>query len=93
MATPRFVKFSRAPGTPEDVLTRLEFRLLGPSGLEYARFAALKPVEDPDDFAYTGGLDLAGEMVPVAASRRRFRWRANGPPGGSPSWYGKFQRT
>lgn len=64
MATPRFVKFSRVLGTPEDVLTRLELRLLGSMRLEYDRFAALKPVEDPDDFGYTGGLDLAGEMVP-----------------------------
>jgi hypothetical protein len=64
MGTPDFVKFSQVPGTAEDALTRLEFKLLREHGLEYSEFAALRPDTDPDTAAYTGGLDLAKEMVP-----------------------------
>jgi hypothetical protein len=64
LATPAFAKFSRVPGTVEDALTRFDFRVLRTCGLEYAEFAALRPPSDPRDFAYTGGLDLVGELVP-----------------------------
>lgn len=64
MATPTFVKFSRAPGTAEEALARLEARAFALCGLEYQRFAALSPDTDPRDAAYTGGYDLAGDMVP-----------------------------
>jgi hypothetical protein len=64
MGTPNFVKFSRVPGTGEEVLSRLESEVLHAHGLEYSEFAALRPDTDPDTAAYTGGLDLAKEMVP-----------------------------
>jgi hypothetical protein len=67
MATPNFVRFSRAPGTAEDVLTRFDFRVLQAHGLEFDRFAALRPDQDPLTAAYTGGLDLDGEMVPCTS--------------------------
>jgi hypothetical protein len=60
MTTPTFVKFSTARGTIGDALARLDQRVLPSSGLEYHDFAALRPDDDP----YTGGLDLAQDLVP-----------------------------
>jgi hypothetical protein len=48
----------------ESWLERLEVGAFRTHGLEYDRFAALKPEEDPLTAAYNGGLDLAEDMVP-----------------------------
>ena len=63
MATPDFVKFSRVHRSVESWLERLEAGAFRTHGLEYDRFAALRPEDDPLTAAYNGGLDLAEEMV------------------------------
>lgn len=61
MATPTFVKFSRIPGTPETLLTRLEQGVLHRLGFQYYQFAALKP--DPDPGPWNPGLELVDDLV------------------------------
>jgi hypothetical protein len=82
MATPNFVKFSRVPGTAEDVLARLDLTALPPCELEYSEFAALRPDTDPLTAAYTGGFDLAGDMVPCRSRQEALalarKWTAWG---------------
>ena len=82
MGSPNFVKFSRVPGTGEDLLARLEEKVLPALGLEYAEFAALRPDTDPDTAAYTGGLDLAKDLVPCRSRQEALSlaraWKAWG---------------